>query len=298
MRASGCRNRLRIDERGGGGVKSRLDDTLKEFGGPIAYWPGLARLTGSAAGGVLLSQVCYWWNRVGRPFYKVDAELAAETGLSNRALRTARERLRGVPGVKIERRGWPARVFYEIDEAVFLAQLPSLTKVQELSAQFDENGGTGLTKVSEQSDENGGTIKEQRLPETTAKTTESLLGRDGGGSEKSGKRRPPKRLKPPTVEEVRSWIETHPKYGDVDADKFFDYYAAAEWRDRDGKPVRSWQQRIISWSTRNGKSKSQGVGRDNQGQAGCVRRNGRNQAFCRSPLPTADADPDAIDLTG
>ena len=31
---------------------------------------------------------------------------------------------------------------------------------------------------------------------------------------------------------------------------FFDYYAAAGWRDSDGKPVYSWRQKLVSWKVR------------------------------------------------
>lgn len=31
---------------------------------------------------------------------------------------------------------------------------------------------------------------------------------------------------------------------------FFDYYAAAGWRDSDGKPVYSWRQKLVSWKAR------------------------------------------------
>lgn len=31
---------------------------------------------------------------------------------------------------------------------------------------------------------------------------------------------------------------------------FFDYYSAADWRDRDGVPVYSWRQKLVSWKVR------------------------------------------------
>lgn len=31
---------------------------------------------------------------------------------------------------------------------------------------------------------------------------------------------------------------------------FFDYYSAAGWRDMDGKPVRSWRQKLVAWQLR------------------------------------------------
>ena len=34
------------------------------------------------------------------------------------------------------------------------------------------------------------------------------------------------------------------------AQPFFDYYAAGNWRDSDGKPVTSWRQKLTAWKTR------------------------------------------------
>jgi hypothetical protein len=32
---------------------------------------------------------------------------------------------------------------------------------------------------------------------------------------------------------------------------FYDYYSTGDWKDKDGKPVKSWKQKFITWSTRN-----------------------------------------------
>ena len=54
----------------------------------------------------------------------------------------------------------------------------------------------------------------------------------------------------PTIEEIRSYISE--KNLNVDAEKFFDYFDAGEWLDSKGKPVRSWKQKLITWSNNNG----------------------------------------------
>lgn len=53
---------------------------------------------------------------------------------------------------------------------------------------------------------------------------------------------------PPTFEEVQMEAEIRGIPGL--ARPFYDYYAAADWRDSDGRPVSSWRQRLVSWKVR------------------------------------------------
>lgn len=54
-----------------------------------------------------------------------------------------------------------------------------------------------------------------------------------------------KRFIPPTLEEIKAYINEN-GYS-VDADKFFSYYTAGNWKDSQGKPVKNWKQKIITW---------------------------------------------------
>lgn len=52
---------------------------------------------------------------------------------------------------------------------------------------------------------------------------------------------------------------------------FYDYYAAAGWRDSDGKPVYSWQQKLVAWKVReDDKLRKQVSSQGKQGQNGNV----------------------------
>lgn len=50
---------------------------------------------------------------------------------------------------------------------------------------------------------------------------------------------------PPTLEEVKAYI-TEKGY-DVDPEFFYDYYKDT-WTDSEGKPVRNWKQKVITWA--------------------------------------------------
>lgn len=51
--------------------------------------------------------------------------------------------------------------------------------------------------------------------------------------------------KRPTLEEVKDYVKSRGNL--IDAQKFFDYYEAADWKDSKGQPVRNWKQKAITW---------------------------------------------------
>lgn len=54
-----------------------------------------------------------------------------------------------------------------------------------------------------------------------------------------------KKFTPPTLEEVKAYC--HERGDKVDPKKFFDYFEAGKWHDSEGKPVRNWKQKVITW---------------------------------------------------
>ena len=58
-------------------------------------------------------------------------------------------------------------------------------------------------------------------------------------------KKPKKKFMPPSYEEVKAYIDE--KRLNVDAHKFFDYYEAGDWHDGNGKAVKSWKQKCLTW---------------------------------------------------
>ena len=58
-----------------------------------------------------------------------------------------------------------------------------------------------------------------------------------------------KSFTPPTLEDVKAYIAERDCAAVVDAKKFFDYFEAGHWNDSEGKPVRNWKQKLITWET-------------------------------------------------
>jgi len=75
----------------------KLTEFLKDVGRPVAYYPGLKKITGSTTATIFLCQFIYW---IGKgeskdgAIYKTSDEIEKETGLSYEEQKTARTRLK------------------------------------------------------------------------------------------------------------------------------------------------------------------------------------------------------------
>lgn len=58
---------------------------------------------------------------------------------------------------------------------------------------------------------------------------------------------------------------------------FFDYYAAAGWRDSDGKPVLSWRQKLVAWKVREDDRLRKQIAAERRGQDGRYSTTGEAQ---------------------
>ena len=57
-----------------------------------------------------------------------------------------------------------------------------------------------------------------------------------------------KEYTPPTVEEIRKYVQENNLL--VDADYFYEYYEDTEWKDKGGDPVRNWKLKCRTWHKR------------------------------------------------
>ena len=61
-----------------------------------------------------------------------------------------------------------------------------------------------------------------------------------------------RKFKEPTLEEVKTYCKE--RNNDVDAKKFIDYYQVNNWKDKDGKQIKNWKQKLITWENHNNKN--------------------------------------------
>lgn len=66
-----------------------------------------------------------------------------------------------------------------------------------------------------------------------------------------------KKFIPPTLEEIKAYCKE--RNNSVDAQKFFEYYSAGHWKDGQGRPVKNWKQKLITWEKKEEPKKKQFV---------------------------------------
>ena len=138
---------------------------------PIAVYPVYIHITGSVAGGVLLSQLMYWYSNTKKEFYKTDADFISETHLTVTEFRNAKKAIGELPFISIQRKGVPARTFYDVDlEGLLVA-------IHETSLQVTYEQGKRLP-----TNKRGGnlpTITETKHKNTTENTTTAFSNEKG-----------------------------------------------------------------------------------------------------------------------
>ena len=118
----------------------------------IAFSPCFAKITGSLASGVLLAQLLYWHKAMdGKEFYKTDAELIEETGLSRHEFRSAKGKLKDKGFVTTKLKKSPAKTHFKVDKDSIIKAISRLPKSGKLdyrkpANKFTEIRQTGLPK--------------------------------------------------------------------------------------------------------------------------------------------------------
>lgn len=62
------------------------------------------------------------------------------------------------------------------------------------------------------------------------------------------KLRAPKPFTPPTLEEVKKYVEDNPELSNVDPTHFWKSFNDSGWIDTKGNPVRNWKLKLRTWS--------------------------------------------------
>lgn len=96
----------------------KLTEFLHNIGRPIAYYPGLKKITGSTTATIFLCQFLYWHGRqhsVEGWIYKTQEEIEEETGLSRTEQETARRILKEKGFIEEKRCGLPRKLYIRLN---------------------------------------------------------------------------------------------------------------------------------------------------------------------------------------
>lgn len=120
----------------------------------------------------------------------------------------------------------------------------------------------GMEKVREQTRERVSRYRERQKLLADSNVTETSQVTECNGTdieeEKNKKKNKSKKsiFVPPTLEEVAAYVKE--RGNSVNPQKFFDYYAANDWKDQKGEPVHNWKQKMIAvWEKDEPKKKKQ-----------------------------------------
>ncbi|CAB1224114.1 hypothetical protein [Serratia liquefaciens] len=133
-----------------------MSQLLQLMDRPVAFQRSFVRLGVGVTGALLLSQMVYWHNRTdGNWFYKTQAELEEETGLTRYEQEGARKKLL-IAGVLEEvKKGIPAKLYFRVNEAALQALLWPEIQVQPSEGDF-HNQGCGNYATSDAENQQAG----------------------------------------------------------------------------------------------------------------------------------------------
>ncbi len=80
----------------------------------IIYYPIYAKATKSTEGGILLSQLMYWFSEQNK-ICKTNKDMEEETSLTTHQMKKAKKQIKLLSFITITKEGIPSKTFYKID---------------------------------------------------------------------------------------------------------------------------------------------------------------------------------------
>lgn len=133
-----------------------MSQLLQLMDRPVAFQRSFVRLGVGVTGALLLSQMVYWHNRTdGNWFYKTQAELEEETGLTRYEQEGARKKLLNAGVLEEVKKGIPAKLYFRVNEVALQAHL--WPEIQAQPSKGDShNQGCGNSATSDAENQQAG----------------------------------------------------------------------------------------------------------------------------------------------
>lgn len=128
--------------------------------------------------------------------------------------------------------------------------LPADQKIQEPEKQGTEKQGVENQGLEVQGLENQGQLN-TNISNTKELNTKEIDIYSVTVAEK------PNRFVPPTLDDIKAYCQE--RNSCVDPNVFYDYFTTGGWKDSEGKPVKNWKQKLITWEKHSTQHRNYGV---------------------------------------
>lgn len=182
--------------------------------------------------GELASEAMQWANdgRLDEGWFYIKCEkLEYKTSLSAHYQREALKKLEDLGMIEITYKGIPRKRYIRINfnSLVNVVNFKSLTPLTTSGEPCEPLVVNGVENSSNQ---------------------EEVTNKEVTISAPQKRERKSKPFVPPTLEEVRAYVDE--KGYHFDPQSFFDYYTVSNWHFSNGKPVKSWKQCCVTWENK------------------------------------------------
>lgn len=115
------------------------------------------------------------------------------------------------------------------------------------SIRIETNRNDSIRIVSQSREEDKGEEKEKETPSSPLKppSIPKKELREGETEEETKRARTKKPFVPPTLEDVKAYVALRNSV--VDPVEFWEYFNEGHWVDSEGKPVKAWKQKLLTW---------------------------------------------------
>lgn len=130
-----------------------------------------------------------------------------------------------------------------IDDSIWLLSMDEMSAESTRHSYYLKK----LALINQPNNDDNRSDNEEKQPPNPQSTTDNSKAHDI--REQSGA------AEPPTLAEISAYCLN--KKLAVDPRKFFDYFTSGNWVDSNGKPVRNWKQKLLTWNSHEGSIKKQ-----------------------------------------
>jgi len=208
---------------------------------------------------VLFGALCsYQKSFKGEEFYREQEKIMQDTALTEYAVRKGIKDLQEYGLIIVTKKGLPAKYYFRINEKMLLKILKNGESGGFISsAENSTTSGHTLGGYLSTSGAEIDTTSGYENSTTGGAEIDTTINNNNNNNNNNFKRESVERKKP-TLEQVKEFAQSKGR-SDL-AQKFFDYYEQGNWHDKDGKAIKNWKLKFITWLNKEPKQNNNDTG--------------------------------------